>query len=945
MSTRPTAMLLTVLLAACPALAQSVSVVVARNGSATIDAGRHHLASIAAGFADTGWSFSSQDRARAGDPDPDGARRGTLDMPDGATVEFATLVTPAPRGFRARYSMRPSAALDVNSVHVALSMPAAGWAGSTWKADEATGTIPVDTGPTTVFSGRPAALTLRRPDGVEMTLSCPSGQGILLQDSRQWGPAIDIRVGQGAVEGNTWAANAEVVIEVDVSFNRDVDVQIDEPVVLAPSDEWIETEGALDIVPGSALDWSDQGLADPPAGRYGRVVVGPSGHFEFADRPGRPVRFWGCNLCFSALYPDHDVADRLATRLRMLGYNAVRIHHYESGMQDRNSASSMPAVADSIDRLDYLIAALKRNGIYVTTDLYVSRGVRASEIWPGAEGNVEMDEYKMLVLVNDSAVENLKEFARAFMGHANPYTGTSLAGDAVLAHLSIINEGNAGNFVNSLPQRTAREWQAAFNRWLLDRYASRQRLADAWHGLLRENEDPVQGTVALAGGDARATDRTIFCAELQRKLFRTVKSFLHDELGCDVPLTDMNSWTDTLANHAVRAEWDYVDGHFYWDHPAFLERAWSLPSRGWSNGESATAAGGAGARDRAVLRVLGKPFTVTEFNFTAPNRYRSEGGLLMGAVAALQAWDGVYRFAYSHSRDNLSEARPLGYFDLASDPLSLASDRAAILLFTRGDMRPAPHTVAMRIDPAAPLAGSGTALGLEPPLRTLAFVTGVGSQLGDGPADLAFAATPGVEGVGLGGDPYAAGAAGDVVAAMRQRGWLAQDNPTDLRGPVLASETGELVLDAPAATVAISTERFAAAFAADAGVPVAAGPLRATFDESGGAVWVASLDGKPVTESSRLVVAHLTDLQNTGPRFDDAKMLTLRDWGRMPYLVRKGTARISLRTAANLTVWALALDGSRAAEVTVASEAGGLTFAADTRGPKGGCLYYELAAR
>jgi len=942
---RPAAMPVALLLLAYPAMAQNVTVVVARNGSATIDLGRQHLASMAAGFADTGWSFSSQDRSQAGDADPDGTRHSRLDMPGGATVELATLVTPTVRGFRARYSMRPSAALDVNSVHVALNMPAAGWAGSAWEADADEGTIPEDTGPTTVFSGRPAALTLRRPDGTEMTLSCLSGQSILLQDSRQWGPSIDIRVGLGAVEGNTWPANAEVVIEVDVSFNRDVDVQIDEPVVLAPSDEWIETEGALDIVPGSALDWTDQGLADPPAGKYGRVVVGASGHFEFADRPGRPVRFWGCNLCFSALYPDHDVADRLATRLRMLGYNAVRIHHYESGMQDQSSPSSMPAVADSIDRLDYLIAALKRNGIYVTTDLYVSRGVRASEIWPGAEGNVQMDEYKMLVLVSDSAVENLEEFAKVFMGHTNPYTGMPLAQDPVLAHLSIINEGNAGNFVNSLPPRTAREWQVAFNRWLLGRYGAREKLANAWHGLLRETEDPAQGTVAVAGGDVRATDRTIFCAELQRKLFRTVKSFLHDELACDVPLTDMNSWTDTLANHAVRAEWDYVDGHFYWDHPAFLERSWSLPSRGWSNGESATAAGGAGARDRAVLRVLGKPFTVTEFNFTAPNRYRAEGGLLMGAVAALQAWDGVYRFGYSHSRDNLSEARPLGYFDLASDPLSLASDRAAILLFARGDMRPAPHTAAMRIDPAGPLAGSGTGLGLEPPLRTLAFVTGVGSEFGNGPADLAFAATPGVETVGLSDDPYASGTVGDVVAAMRERGWLAQDNPTDTRGSVLASETGELVLDGPSATLAISTERFAAAFAADAGTTVTAGPLEVTFGESGGAVWVASLDGKPLTESSRLVVAHLTDLQNTGARFDDAKMLTLREWGHVPYLVTKGTARISLRNAAGLSAWALALDGSRVGEVSVAGDGDTRAFTADTHGPKGGCLYYELEGR
>ena len=34
-----------------------------------------------------------------------------------------------------------------------------------------------------------------------------------------------------------------------------------------------------------------------------------------------------------------------------------------------------------------------------------------------------------------------------------------------------------------------------------------------------------------------------------------------------------------LANQAARAEYDYVDDHFYVDHPHFLEQDWRLPSR------------------------------------------------------------------------------------------------------------------------------------------------------------------------------------------------------------------------------------------------------------------------------------------------------------------------------------------------------------------------------
>ena len=59
---------------------------------------------------------------------------------------------------------------------------------------------------------------------------------------------------------------------------------------------------------------------------------------------------------------------------------------------------------------------------------------------------------------------------------------------------------------------------------------------------------------------------------------------------------------------------------------------------------------------------------------------------------------GFYRFAYSHDQRNLAESRPVGFFDVASDPLSLASDRVGVLLFLRGDVKAAAHSVALPID-------------------------------------------------------------------------------------------------------------------------------------------------------------------------------------------------------------------------------------------------------
>src|SRR5258706_7063969 len=101
------------------------------------------------------------------------------------------------------------------------------------------------------------------------------------------------------------------------------------PTSITAGKEWIPLRPELEIEPGSALDFSRMGFVDPPAGKHGRVLARADGQFAFADSPEKARRFYGVNLCFNAQYLPHDEADRLAERLVRLGYNAVRIHHYE----------------------------------------------------------------------------------------------------------------------------------------------------------------------------------------------------------------------------------------------------------------------------------------------------------------------------------------------------------------------------------------------------------------------------------------------------------------------------------------------------------------------------------------------------------------------------------------------------------------------------------------
>src|SRR5262249_42592747 len=102
-------------------------------------------------------------------------------------------------------------------------------------------------------------------------------------------------------------------------------------------------------------------------------------------------------------------------------------------------------------------------------------------------------------------IELQKEFARQLLTHRNPYTGLRYVDDSALALLEICNEHGFFIKASSLdaivePYNTA--FRQAWNRWLAQRYGSRNALKTAWGvisgvGVLGDPENPTDYTVAL----------------------------------------------------------------------------------------------------------------------------------------------------------------------------------------------------------------------------------------------------------------------------------------------------------------------------------------------------------------------------------------------------------------------------------------------------------------
>ena len=814
------------------------------------------------------------------------------------TVGFeASLEATSDKNLRVKYTLTPDKDLAVNSAHVAVLAPTGEWSNGKATLGEQNVIIP-ETAPkqATLLTGTGGIAITRM--GATLAIDAKD-QPLLLQDNRAFSTqTIELRFGKQSPEqgGRVWKAGQAETFELLISLGAPIALIREEPMTITAGDDWIPLEETTpEILAGSALDFSS--LLDAPAGKYGRVVVS-GGHFGF-EKGTKPQRFWGVNLCFGANYLEKPDADRLAERLARLGYNSVRIHHYDSEV----------ANAASLDKLDYLIAALKKRGLYIKTDLYVSRPVADA---------ISLGDFKAAVLVSEPAFTNWQEFTKNLLNHVNPYTQLAWKDEPALGWLCVVNEPNLTNSLSGFKPELfgliEKEWQA----WRKSRS-----LAPA----------PLPRQV---GTDKTGREVGAFLVMLHERGYTKMKATIR-ELGCKALLTDMNGWSESPTFMAARTSLDFIDNHFYWDHPKFLETNWQLPSEGYQEGAAAIGDGGAGPGGVAMTRIFGKPFTVSEFNYTAPNAHRAEGGLLMGAAASVQDWDAIWRFAYAHTKESAIAPGPLSYFDLANDPAGLASDRAGILLFVRGDVRAATGAVSRHLRRDELL--TKPELAVSPGFGELALVTRVGTWIEDATGPLAPPRPVELR--------LTKGDSKDALAQLYQSKRLPESNRTNFDTQERQSETNEVFVNGQFGSIRLVTPRLLGGVCPE-GDAIKCGPLRVDVEGSQALVYVTSLDGKPVTESGRLLVAHITDVQNTGMRYSTPDRKILEAWGTLPHLARRGAATVTLtrKLPGKVEAWRLESSGKRLAPLAATLKGMDLSLPLSTLGADGkATIYYEVVIK
>ena len=703
-----------------------------------------------------------------------------------------------------------------------------------------------------------------------------------------------------------WMVVAAIMGEDVPMFKTDGDEFIVQDANWAPLEHMVKTK------PESVLDWSF--MSDGPAGKHGWVVV-RNGRFEFERRPGDPLRFYGGNLCSRACYPDKEQAESLAAELALRGYNTVRIHHYDRDSVVKSGPKSTVLDAANMDKLDYLFHCLKQRGLYISIDLYTVRVVKRGEI-PEVDRNVRLQEFKALVPVSPSAMQNWKDFSKNLLNHRNPYTGLAWKDDPALFSICLLNEDNTYVHWDTAPDIRA-IYEKRFAEWLSSK------------------------GVALKSEDERSTALIKFLYELNTRMFEECTRHVRG-LGVKALLTDAN-YRQMIHVGLLRRRMDYVDNHGYWDLKRFLAAKWRLPY----GHHQRVATENLASMPRGLMpsRLFGKPYTVTEYQFCYPNHRRAEGGPLMGAYAALQDWDGVYRYAYSHQTTSAHEPGRTFYLDYVTDPLNLMADRITTALFGRRDVAPAKTTIPFLftdkcLDEPGPFdrklaraPDEFSQLGLYARIGSI-DVTNKRRLTGDYPFAVSREALPTSL---LPGKPMYRG---DSLLA---RG-LAPRAAVDPDKKRFTSETGEIVLDGAAGTFRVVTERTESFVLPRKGM-ASGRHVRVNNHEGFAVVAVISVDGKPIPQSTRLLVLHLTDVQNCAVHFGDKAHTVLRDWGRLPHLIRRGSASVSVeRDSGDSTrAWAVDMSGARRKPIRLDRREGSVAFTASTIQPDGAFMAYELA--
>ena len=668
--------------------------------------------------------------------------------------------------------------------------------------------------------------------------------------------------------------------------------------------KYIPTPAYTDSMP---VDISFVFADEKPAGKRG--FLKPDGdRFVFED--GTLARFWGVNFNGGANFPEHADAEKVARRLAQAGCNIVRFHQLDAEWDTPNIyaftkgkrvTTTRELDPESMDRLDYLIYALKKNGIYVYFDMMTYRKFKSGD---GIELAKELgDSAKPYSIVNRRMIELQKEFCDQIWNRYNPYTEMLYKDDPVFAMTEITNEadlfemkGYQGKHDNSFPY--VWELRMSFKAWL----ESKGIEYDWENCALWEKVHPIID----------------WKLDVTMAYYQEMYDYMRS-IGVKIPITGTNWLHGSHGNTIAERNMDFSDGHhYYYDWRWGEEDKFCVNAQ--INGYKSIFS------NLGAMRLDNKPYFISEWDMPWPNSYRAEGPIYYAAVTALQDWTGmaIHTYAYSPKLENMKilgkevSSSTIGgvpyregIFSVWNDPAKFGLFQHCALIVRRSDITPANKKIGCTFpETLEKVVTTAYAGGLEKHRLTSIL--------------------PGEEGVGC----------DEVISIADKIEW---EDPN-----LIVSDNGQMWRNIEKKFGGIDTPRTKVVYGRlTAGRNASAGAMSGT-EVSGmkvvsktdfAVIALSSLSNDPIEVADNMLLTTIGRARNSDQVYDGDKMI---EYGHEPIMSEVITATITLKTErTDLKVWGVNPEGFYVGRVPATFADGTMTF---TVGEKFPASYYLIVA-
>lgn len=665
-----------------------------------------------------------------------------------------------------------------------------------------------------------------------------------------------------------------------------------------------------------SLKWDDAPLdisfvfeQEKPAGKHGFLSI-QGEKMVFED--GTVGRFFGTLFNSGMNFCSHEHAEKVASRLAKFGINVVRLHQMDAdsacpnlfnftrGVHENSTTQFDPR---SLDRLDYLQACLKREGIYVYVDGINHRIFRSGDGVRNAH-LVDQRSGRPFCLFDRTMIELEKKFNHDLMTHVNPYTGLRWCDDPAVILFKLASELT----IFQLP--TLDKWPINGVEPYCSELEARYR---AW-----AKEQGIEIGPEKVDLDAK-TNRSLraFYVKLERDYYDEVTAALRADgvripVVRDAPMFCLDHLTSINGS-------DFSDNHLYW---------WSGDQRDFmSNNISGSL--NTLMENVGITRLGKNAHFISEWDAPWPNHYRAEAPIFMAAMACFQGTSGmtVHTYRYGCREDEYTTGRIgrnvviggsyyRGTFDTYNDPAKFGLFYHAALMMRRHDIQEAKEWVSIRFPHHT-----------EP--ESIVYPKDIsGNMLGAIYQHKVSVRLDGMEPFADHEIPYDVPAGSHIEQTDAGELIIVKDE-TYRQPQMLVSDTGELTRDLEHAIGTVDSPNTKAVYGFVGGHELKLNGLTVRAETDFAVIALSTLTDDPIETSENILLTTVGRVQNTGYTDEALENGHRRviNHGTAPMLVEVIEAEIRLRTPhPNFHVVSIDEDGFITGKIPSRYENGELIF-------------------